>query len=91
MNIINFSELAAMAQIFQRNEVIVDGDTTTVYGGSSPHDDPAVADDLGGWKIQKVIIVRNGGVTTTQQLWAVETEGITKSWANRARLDYKYL
>lgn len=87
---VNYSELAAQVQVFQRNEVTVEGNTTTVYGGSSPHDDPETASALGGWTIQKVVITREGNTTTTVQTWAVDTDGVVRSWDNRKMLNYKY-
>ena len=90
MHACNLSELAALMQAGQRNEIVRSEGTTVIYSGTCPHDDPATADALPGWTIQKTIVVEDGDTTTTQQLWAVATEGLSLCWDNRHALTYKY-
>lgn len=80
---INYSELYAAGGSFARQEVIVSGSTTTIYGGYAPCNDTN-CDDRTTWRIRKMVITESGSNQTVQCLWA------RGSWTNRATLTYGY-
>lgn len=84
MPFINFSELYNAGGTFARQEVTVDGSTTTIYGGYAPR--PEISQDtdaLTGWLIRKLVVV-DGNPQTITCGWA------TGSWNDRATLNYTF-
>lgn len=84
MAFINFSELYNAGGSFARQEVIENGNTTTIYGGYAPSAEPTPeTDNRQGWKIRKLVVV-DGNPQTITCMWAKGT------WAGRHDLVYKY-
>ena len=82
---INFSELYNSGGSFAKQEVTVNGSTTTVYGGYAPRSATgAETAAMPGWIIRRLVVVENG---TTQNIECTWARG---SWDDRATLDYQY-
>lgn len=82
---INFSELYNAGGSFAKQEVIVNGSTTTIYGGYAPRPEPGQdTDACQTWLIRRMVVTENGSTQTVECTWA------RGSWNDRASLVYLY-
>ena len=91
MRFINNAEMAGLvSEGFDLTDITVsnDGQVTTIYSGKSPVQSTNPANQANPkWKIRRTVITELTQVqrTTIEVTWAVG------SWANKQKLDYKYL
>lgn len=82
---INYTELYNAGGSFARQEVTVNGTTTTIYGGYSPRNEISPdTDAMGGWLIRKLVVTENGNTQNIECSWS------SGSWDDRATLKYGY-
>lgn len=82
---INFSELYNSGGTFHKQEVLENGNVTTIYGGYAPRPEAVPeTEDCNTWLIRKLVVVDDTGRQDIECTWA------RGAWTNRASLNYQY-